>query len=150
MTPRKNRFPGFTLIELMIVIVIVGILASIGYATYTQYIIRAHRADAVADLLTISQGMERYFTEVGNYIGATLPFRTSPESGSSVSYNIAFSAGPTTTAFTIAVTPQGSQSSDTDCGVLTLDEAGRRCIQNGTQCSNSAVAVQRNAVAECW
>jgi len=121
---RKQAF-GFTLIELMIVVAIIGILASIAYPSYTQYVLRANRAEAKAVLTETAQFMERYFTTNGTYVGGALLSNVSPKgaSGSAIKYNISFSAGPTATAFTLQAAPSGVQANDS-CGTLTLSNTG--------------------------
>ncbi len=144
---------GFTLMELMIVVAIIGILAGVTYPSYQQYVIRTHRADAAGNLLELSQYLERYFTEVGNYTAATLPFSKSPKDGSTTHYNIAFATGsPTATAYTIQAAPSsGGQTKDTDCLTLTLSSTGAKCIKGSTTtCSDSTTESVRNEVADCW
>jgi len=58
---------GFTLIELMIVVAVVGILSAIAYPSYTEYVRRGHRADARAGLLQVQQWLERAATATGTY-----------------------------------------------------------------------------------
>ena len=146
------KFSGITLIELMIVIAVVGILASIAYPSYQTHVTKTHRGESAATLLESSQIMERFFSETGAYTGAPLPFTQSPNDGSSAKYNIAYAAGsPTATAYTIVATPTGSQASnDTKCAALTLSSTGVQCIKNGTKCSDSATASVRDEVAACW
>lgn len=145
-----KKVSGFTLIELMMVVMIIGILASIAYPSYQDYMTRTRRVEAEGIMLEITSLIERTFTETGTYVGAALPFDQSPKSGN-LMYNIAYSAGPTATSFTLSATPQNVQAAaDTKCTVLSLDEAGVKCILGGSKCSDSATAAVRNAVADCW
>ena len=116
---------GFTLIELMITVAVIGILAAIAYPSYQQYVLRANRAEAQAVLSETAQFMERYFTTNGTYVGGALLSAVSPKgvSGSAIKYNISFSAGPTATAFTLQAAPTTGQSSDI-CGTMTLANTG--------------------------
>jgi len=65
---------GFTLIELMIVVAIVGILAAIAYPSYQEFVARSKRADAQGALLSLASAMERAFTENNSYcdVGTTV------------------------------------------------------------------------------
>jgi type IV pilus assembly protein PilE len=144
-----NKYKGITLIELMIVIAIVGIIASIAYPSYQAHIVKTHRANSAATLLEYSQFMERFFSETGSYTGAPAAITQSPNDGSSAKYNITRAITGGGSAYTITATPTATQN-DTKCGVLTLNQAGVKCFVVGgtTKCSN--VAADSAVVADCW
>ena len=157
---------GFTLIELMIVVAIMGILAAVAYPSYRQHVIKSNRVDAEKNLLELTQWMERFYTENGRYdqdTGATavtidsLPFKKSPKEGSTTFYNMTFvivtpaTASPAATTYTLRATPAGTQADDAACGAISLNHASVKCILDvaGARCSNGTVADQ-DAVADCW
>lgn len=127
---KKNK--GFTLIELMITVAIIGILAAIAYPSYTRQVQKTRRADAKGALMGLSNAMERYFTENNRYTGAaTGPADTgtprifatqSPVSGGTKYYDLRITAA-TASAYTIEADPVGTQDSD-PCGKLTLSNTG--------------------------
>jgi type IV pilus assembly protein PilE len=142
MMPMQRRARGFTLIELMVVVTIVGILAAVAIPSYIQYIARGNRSEARAMLLDASAWMQRRFTESNAYpLPAALPasFATVPTSGAA-RYNVTLDAASNAAAFTLVATPTGSMTGD-DCGVLTLNNFGARTA-NGV---NDAATLTR-----CW
>lgn len=67
MVQRMKTHSGFTLIELMITVAIVGILSMIAYPSYTDYMIRSRRSDAKAALIEAAQMLERNYTVANRY-----------------------------------------------------------------------------------
>lgn len=129
MYPRTWK--GFTLIEIMIVVVIIAILAAIAYPSYQESVRKSRRADARAVLLEAAQFMERRYTEnlAAGYAAVTQANLTaarlgsSPKGGGSPYYNIQLVTAANPPAFTLSAVPQGVQASDV-CGTLTLTNAG--------------------------
>jgi type IV pilus assembly protein PilE len=115
---------GFSLIELLVVVTIVGILAAIAYPSYRNQVERTRRADAQAVLMQAAQYLERVYTENGAYNpdGFALPYTKSPIDGSEAYYAISL---PTQTAthFTLRATPQGPE---TGAGMLEITDTGER------------------------
>ncbi|MDD2761648.1 MAG: type IV pilin protein, partial [Methylomonas sp.] len=76
----KKNVRAFTLIELMIVVAVVGILAAIGYPSYTEYVTRAKRADGKAVLLQVQLAQEKWRTNHTTYgTKANLGIGASPD-----------------------------------------------------------------------
>ncbi|XQA67503.1 type IV pilin protein [Xanthomonas sacchari] len=130
---RLSSFPsrrqhGFTLIELMIVVAIVGVLAGIAYSSYQSHIVKARRAAAAVCLQQGAQFIERYYTTKLTYIDVP-----KPQCGTDVQfYSVDFAAPPTANTFTLTATPTGPQlAKDTQCGSLSIDQKGARTSSTG-------------------
>ncbi len=129
---------GFTLIELMIVIAVVGILSAIAYPSYTEYVRRGHRAEARASLLQAAQWLERAATATGTYpLTAAFPANLKKAPNDRYDISIVSTDGAT---YTLTATPKGSQSGD-KCGNYTLNQAGLRGAKGVTT---------GDIVTECW
>lgn len=120
---------GFTLIELMLVVVIIGVLSSIALPSYNKYVVKSKRTAAQAALSEFASAMERHRLRTGTYIGAVdgdgKPVIFSdqvPIDGGSKTYDLTAELDATT--YTLTASPVGSQQPD---GKLTLEHTGKRC-----------------------
>lgn len=131
---------GFTLIELMIVVVIMGILAAIGYPSYTRYVVDARRSDAQIALTQLAAQEEKFFSQCNKYItsvdytvtGTTVIACTGfgdtyPTTSSNGFYTLAVTSapGPSTinTTFIATATPVPGTSQATN-GALRISNTG--------------------------
>lgn len=117
---RPQKAKGFTLIELMITVAIIGILAGIAYPQYGSYVQKTRRTDGHLALLQEVQAMERCKSTRYSYANCSLVSTTSPES------NYAMTLSQTASTFTITATGQNKQASDSECGVMTINQLGAR------------------------
>lgn len=123
-SPGAARQRGFTLIELMIVVVVVSILASIAVPSFMNSIRKGRRADAVAALAELQQAQERHRANNPTYASALTgsgSLGLSSTASPSGYYTLAISGTPTATTYTVTATANSgqSQASDTGCTVLT-------------------------------
>lgn len=148
---QQNKQKGFTLIELMIVVAIVGILAAIAYPSYQESTAKSRRANAQAELMSLSSAMERYYTANNHYSNAAaggadigVPAGTlySVEPNVLTYYDITIAetdgvTSDTTSAqsYDLEAVPKGAMSGDR-CGTMSLSSTGVKGVST--------------AATDCW
>jgi type IV pilus assembly protein PilE len=156
-SPRHKRAAGFTLIELMIVVAIVGVLAAIALPSYSAYVAKANRAAARGQLAQAAQYMQRFYAANDRYdadrtgakdIWAIMPagMKGSPAEGTQLYHILKDGVNPSTagqSTFELIMRPvsPGPMASD-KCGGFTMTQVGVR----GITIADASTAL----IAECW
>lgn len=137
--PLARHAHGFTLIELMITVAIIGILSAIALPSYREYIQRSHRSNARNTLIQASQWMERVATSTGSYpLAVNVPPSLLVVEGARYTVNVVSNVSSYT--FTAAPAAATAQVGD-KCGSFTINQANQRNILN------QAIGI---TVADCW
>lgn len=150
---RIEKTRGFTLIEIMIVIAIVGILVAVAMPSYTSYIARANRADARTQLIQASLFMQKFYaandsyktdrsgTAVANAMPASL--KNSPATGTAL-YTLSVQAA-NEADFELRMVPvSGGKMSADKCGAFTINSAGAKDVWVNNATGGAALR------DECW
>lgn len=144
---RISSVRGFTLIELMITVAILGILLGIAVPNYMEYIRKGKRSEAKTALMESAQALERNYSVRGTYLNddgddlADVIIAQAPSTGTA-NYTIAASGTPTATTFTLQATRTGSMAGDA-CGDFTITHTGEQGLVNHTKSVEESME-------ECW
>ena len=118
---------GFSLIELMIVVTIVGILAAIAIPSYSAYVRRANRTDATRTMSFLSQALERCYSQTFSYAGCPQALPGTNPSAQNY-YNVTLTVLSATTFNIVAVPLNNPQLGDAQCTSFTVDQTGAQSM----------------------
>lgn len=134
---------GFSLIEILITVAIIGILTTLLYPNYTRYMIKTRRLDGHTALLTLAAHLESYYSKNHTYTKATVIKLLGTQYSLERHYILSI-PNLSNDTYTLAATPQETQTKDTTCQTLTLDYLGQKGIMAGPG------GAPMGAVGDCW
>ena len=125
----RNKMRGMTLIELVVVVSIIALLATIAVPSYRQFLLKSHRAEAKAALLNLAAAQEKFYLQNNTY---TTVLTTAPPTGLGLPattengyFTVAIDAA-NAAGFTATATAAGGQAQDSSCATFTINQAGAR------------------------
>ncbi len=139
----RELHKGFTLLELMIVVVILSILAAIAYPSYRDQVLQARRVDGKSAVLEVAMAEERHYTKNKTYSGTLndLSINSALKGGKSTEgyYTLSLTVSDDRSTFTITAAAAGTQADDTACKAMSINHKGEKKSSNGAA-----------ATSQCW
>lgn len=135
-----NRDRGFTLLELLISLAILGILVAFAYPSYVNYVLQSRRADAISSLAQDQIIFERCYAQNYAYDTACTAVPAFPQTSGQGYYSITVTNLGATT-YTLTATPIGNQANDSTCASMTINQAN---VKTATDSSGN------DETSTCW
>jgi type IV pilus assembly protein PilE len=127
--PRKTL--GFTLVELMVALVVVGLLATVALPSYRHLMLRVQRNEAKSELLQTAAALERCYAHFNTYDSADCATRAALPRPTESGHYLIGAAVLTAGNYRLSAVPQGGQAQDLECKTLTVDSASVKGISDG-------------------
>ena len=126
MMKRKKSF-GFTLVEVLITVAIIGILSSVAYPSYVDYVIRANRSEGLRELVRIANLQEQYYVDNRSYTALMTDLGLDADPFLTENSHYSIDATVVDDTFTLVATAKGTQAlKDTSCGTISITNTGKK------------------------
>ncbi len=145
--PRTRHACGFTLIELMVAVVVLGILAALAYPPFSDAVRKSRRSEAFAALITLQQAQERWRAGNATYSADVVPLVPSATTANGHYALSVLSA--TTSGYVLLAQARGTQAQDKACATMALSAVGGT-IAYGSACSQCTLSQPLSDPSRCW
>jgi type IV pilus assembly protein PilE len=126
MMKRKKSF-GFTLVEVLITVAIIGILSSVAYPSYVDYVVRANRSEGLRELVRIANLQEQYYVDNRSYTALMTDLGLDADPFLTENSHYSIDATVVDDTFTLVATAKGTQAlKDTSCGTISITNTGKK------------------------
>ena len=143
----RTGFPGFTLLEVLTVVIVIAVLVAIAVPSWQQHVMRTRRASATEMLTHLQIAQERFFGRHARYATPDELSRAEPvglglpAASDTAPYRLTLDTAPDGLAFSATARANGAQAGDTYCVTFTIDHVGMRT-------ATDAAGVDRSL--DCW
>ncbi len=120
------RAQGFSLLEVLLVLLLLGILTSIAYPSYQQYVLRTYRAEAITTLMLLANLQEQHLADYGRYSDTLAALGVVSDITESGRYRIKLTLANERLAYQLLLTAEGPQTQDRQCLQFSLNHVGQR------------------------
>jgi type IV pilus assembly protein PilE len=124
---KRTKALGFTLVEVMITVAIIGILSSVAYPSYVDYIVRANRSEGLRELVRIANLQEQHYVDNRSYTAVMTDLGLDADPFLTENGHYSIDATVVNDTFTLIATAKGTQASkDTSCGTISITDTGKK------------------------
>ncbi len=126
----KKLEQGFTMVELMITIAVIGILVAVGLPSYSNAIRKSNRSEAQSALMNIATRQQQMLVDTRKYVATVEELKVTVPAKASSNYSVAITLGTgTAPSFVVTATPLGAQTKDS-CGTISIDQNNTKLPAN--------------------
>jgi type IV pilus assembly protein PilE len=124
---KRKKGLGFTLVEMMITVAIIGILSSVAYPSYIDFVVQSNRAEGLRELVRIANLQEQHYVDNRSYTETMTDLGLNADPFVTENEHYSIDATVVNDTFSLVATAKGTQASkDSACGTITITETGKK------------------------
>jgi type IV pilus assembly protein PilE len=124
---KRKKVLGFTLLEALITVAIIGIISSLAYPSYVDFVVRSNRSEGLRELMRIANLQEQYYVDNRSYTSAMTDLGLGADPFVTENGHYSIDATVVNDTFTLVATAKGTQAlKDTSCGTISVTDTGKK------------------------